>query len=131
MGETDIIVDLGRVKNLPYYSGIMFRGFLKENGATCYSGGRYDKLYEQFEQRISAVGLAFDADQLAEQIQVEKNREKICVIATEETYSIAEQLRERYKDSIVEVLDKATNLDAFDKVLNIIGSNGDYEVIEK
>lgn len=92
---------------------------------------RYDKLYEQFEQSISAVGLAFDADQLAEQIQVEKNREKICVIATEETYSIAEQLRERYKDSIVEVLDKETNLDAFDKVLNIIGSNGDYEVIEK
>ena len=62
MGETDIIVDLGRVKNLPYYSGMMFRGFLKENGATCYSGGRYDKLYEQFEQSISAVGLAFDAE---------------------------------------------------------------------
>ncbi|MCM3453358.1 ATP phosphoribosyltransferase regulatory subunit [Heyndrickxia oleronia] len=131
MGETDIIVDLGRVKNLPYYSGMMFRGFLKENGATCYSGGRYDKLYEQFEQSISAVGLAFDADQLAEQIQVEKNREKICVIATEKTYSIAEQLRERYKDSIIEVLDKETNLDVFDKVLKIIGSNGDYEVIEK
>lgn len=53
------------------------------------------------------------------------------MIATEETYSIAEQLRERYKDSIVEVLDKETNLNAFDKVLNIIGSNGDYEVIEK
>src|SRR5699024_8529531 len=64
-GVQEVIVDLGRVKTIPYYDGIMFRGFLTNDGSTCFSGGRYDRLYEQFDQQTSAVGLAFDVDNLA------------------------------------------------------------------
>ncbi|GAE91490.1 ATP phosphoribosyltransferase regulatory subunit [Gracilibacillus boraciitolerans JCM 21714] len=39
-GVSEVIVDLGRVKNLPYYDGIMFRGFLTNDGSTCFSGGQ-------------------------------------------------------------------------------------------
>ncbi|ENH96982.1 ATP phosphoribosyltransferase regulatory subunit [Gracilibacillus halophilus YIM-C55.5] len=53
IGVDDVIVDLGRVKNLPYYDGVMFRGFLTPSGEICFSGGRYDRLYEQFDQSTS------------------------------------------------------------------------------
>src|SRR5690606_41234910 len=51
-GSEDILVDLGRVKNQPYYSGMMFRGFLPSSGVVCFSGGRYDRLYEQFGNSV-------------------------------------------------------------------------------
>lgn len=129
-GDVEVIVDLGRVKNLPYYSGILFRGFLKENGATCFSGGRYDKLFNQFGQRNNAVGLAFDVDVLAEEIQMDQSKEKICIIASDESIFFAENLRQHYKDSIVDVHYEIIDKDHYDRVLYILGTEGNYEVIE-
>src|SRR5690606_32603840 len=80
-GSGEILVDLGRVKNLPYYSGMLYRGFLKKTGAVCFSGGRYDKLYDRYGGHVSAAGLAFDVDVLAELYQEESPLEKICIIA--------------------------------------------------
>lgn len=130
-GEVEVIVDLGRVKNLPYYSGILFRGFLKNNGATCFSGGRYDKLFHQFDQNRNAVGLAFDVDILADQIPNGHPKEKICIIAPEESLFLAEKLRRDFPNSIIDVFFEKESLENYDKVLFIIHRDGKYEVIEK
>ena len=130
-GSEDVLVDLGRVKNLPYYSGIMFRGFLQDSGAVCFSGGRYDRLYDQFGGNVSAVGLAFDVDVLAERLQVQSNKQRICIIATEESLVYAEQLRNSFKDSIVDVQADEVNLGSYDRILQIKTNNGDFEVIER
>ncbi|MCJ7840800.1 ATP phosphoribosyltransferase regulatory subunit [Lederbergia sp. NSJ-179] len=130
-GQQEILIDLGRVKNLPYYSGTMFRGFLKETGADCFSGGRYDRLYEQFGERISAVGLAFDVDVLAEHIQEMKDFTRICVLTTEETFAYAEELRTKYKDAIVDILTQPVAQVQYDKILEIIQKDGEIEVIER
>ncbi|MBS4179306.1 ATP phosphoribosyltransferase regulatory subunit [Lederbergia citrea] len=130
-GSGEILIDLGRVKNLPYYSGIMFRGFLPESGGVCFSGGRYDRLYEQFGKSISAVGLAFDIEVLANQIKESDERQRICIIAGEESLAYAEQLRASFENCIVDVQPEQMDKGNYTKILEIKTSNGEFEVIEK
>ncbi|WP_077621850.1 ATP phosphoribosyltransferase regulatory subunit [Sediminibacillus massiliensis] len=130
-GIEGVLVDLGRVKNLPYYCGTMFRGYLKVNGAICFSGGRYDKLYEQFEKRISAVGLAFDVDVLSEQLPYFEQESKICIVADEETHAYAEKLRNSYQEDIVDILYEVPSTDKYHKIVKVIKNNNEYKVVEE
>ena len=93
----------------------MFRGFLKKSGAVCFSGGRYDRLYDQFDGDVSAVGLAFDVDVLAEHVQVASSYAKICIIATEESLVFAEKLRKSYNDSYCRCSRQMLNMDSYDQ----------------
>ncbi|GGM37760.1 ATP phosphoribosyltransferase regulatory subunit [Paraliobacillus quinghaiensis] len=132
LGIQEVLVDLGRVKNLPYYCGTMFRGYLKQNGATCFSGGRYDKLYEQFNEKISAVGLAFDVDVLANQLDTVDKKETVCIIASVETHVFAERLRTSYPDSIVDIQYTLPEQHDYDKIVKIvIDNNNEFRVIEE
>lgn len=56
--EKYVSFDLGTVKSLSYYSGIVFTGLAEGVGAPVLSGGRYDDLCEQFGKKLSAVGFA-------------------------------------------------------------------------
>jgi ATP phosphoribosyltransferase regulatory subunit len=50
--------DLGAVRRLSYYSGIVFSGLVRGLGAPVLSGGRYDDLADDFGKHIPAVGFA-------------------------------------------------------------------------
>ena len=66
MGYGDhIIVDLGLVHRIEYYTGIVFRGYAEGYGETVLSGGRYDGLSSSFGIGIPAVGFAVDVDSIA------------------------------------------------------------------
>ncbi|WP_144461339.1 ATP phosphoribosyltransferase regulatory subunit [Siminovitchia fortis] len=130
-GSGEILVDLGRVKNLPYYSGMLYRGFLKKTGAVCFSGGRYDKLYDRYGGHVSAAGLAFDVNVLAELYQEESPLEKICIIANLDSLVYAEKLRHSYEGCIVDVRTEAADPDNYDKIVEIKLIDGKYEVLEK
>lgn len=56
--EDNICFDLGTVRRLSYYSGVVFSGFVKELGVPVLSGGRYDTLADDFGKHIPAVGFA-------------------------------------------------------------------------
>ncbi len=56
--ENVVCFDLGTVKRLSYYSGIVFSGLVKELGVPVLSGGRYDDLADEFGKHIPAVGFA-------------------------------------------------------------------------
>lgn len=56
--EKYVSIDLGTVKSLAYYSGIVFTGYVKGFGTDVLSGGRYDALAEEFGRDIPAVGFA-------------------------------------------------------------------------
>ncbi|CQR47582.1 ATP phosphoribosyltransferase regulatory subunit [Paraliobacillus sp. PM-2] len=118
-GVGEVLIDLGRVKNLPYYCGTMFRGYLKEKGESCFSGGRYDKLYEQFDEKVSAVGLAFDLDVLAKHFKNQQSKEKICILASIETHVKAETLRTLYPNALVDIQYEIKNRDNYDKIINV------------
>ncbi len=59
MGYEDCLCfDLGTVKKLSYYTGVVFSGMVQELGAAILSGGRYDNLADDFGKHIPAVGFA-------------------------------------------------------------------------
>ena len=56
--EDEIRFDLGTVRRLSYYTGIVFSALVKGLGAPVLSGGRYDGLALDFGKDVPAVGFA-------------------------------------------------------------------------
>ena len=61
-----IRLDLGIVHRNNYYTGMVFRGYIKGSGQTVVSGGRYDKLLSEFGKDWPAIGFAINIDAIAE-----------------------------------------------------------------
>ncbi|MFQ5329590.1 MAG: ATP phosphoribosyltransferase regulatory subunit [Thermodesulfobacteriota bacterium] len=60
----NITVDLGEVRGFDYYTGIIFEAFAHGVGKAILSGGRYDTLMAQYGYPCSAIGFAFDVENL-------------------------------------------------------------------
>ena len=58
--------DLGKTKNLNYYTGIVFEAYVEGVGKRVLSGGRYDTLLEKYGRNLPAVGFSIKLDALAE-----------------------------------------------------------------
>jgi ATP phosphoribosyltransferase regulatory subunit len=71
--EEHILVDMGVLRGLDYYTGVVFEGFSPELGYGLLGGGRYDKLLSQFGFPCPATGFALGMDRLA---LVLKNQEE-------------------------------------------------------
>ncbi len=71
--EEHILVDMGVIRGLDYYTGVVFEGFSPELGYGLLGGGRYDKLLSQFGFPCPATGFALGMDRLALVLQ---NQEK-------------------------------------------------------
>ncbi|NMA91018.1 MAG: ATP phosphoribosyltransferase regulatory subunit [Amphibacillus sp.] len=120
LGVEDVIVDLGSVRKLRYYSGTMFSGYLKQNGDICFSGGRYDRLYNQFDRNISAVGLAFYVDVLSKTINPNVQQEQICIVASPQTHVKAERMRAKFPNAQIDILYNYPTDEQYDKIINLI-----------
>jgi ATP phosphoribosyltransferase regulatory subunit len=59
-----VILDLGLVRNLEYYTGAIFQVYDPAHGTPLGSGGRYDDLLSEFGRSLPAVGFALDVDRL-------------------------------------------------------------------
>lgn len=59
-----IVIDLGLINHMNYYSGIVFQGFIQTVGKTVLMGGRYDDLAKRFKTNIPATGFALDLETL-------------------------------------------------------------------
>ncbi|NLV74557.1 MAG: ATP phosphoribosyltransferase regulatory subunit [Chloroflexi bacterium] len=57
-----IILDLGETRNMAYYTGIAFRGYIKGLGFPVCGGGRYDQLLANFGNDLPAVGFAISLE---------------------------------------------------------------------
>lgn len=55
-----VIIDLGMVQRLEYYTGVVFRGYVEGYGEQVLSGGRYDTLLSDFGRPLPAVGFGVD-----------------------------------------------------------------------
>lgn len=54
--------DLSMLPDLDYYDGIVFKGYCLNVPNKIISGGRYDKLTEEFGRRVPAIGFMIDMD---------------------------------------------------------------------
>lgn len=66
-----VMIDLGLVHQIDYYTGMMFRGYMGGAGAAILSGGRYDCLCAKFGKNIPATGFAVDMDGVSGELSAE------------------------------------------------------------
>ena len=64
-GYADYIAfDLGMVQSLHYYTGMVFRGYVKNHGMVVVKGGRYDHLTRRYGEEMPATGCAVNIDEV-------------------------------------------------------------------
>lgn len=61
-----LLIDLGIVQKIDYYTGIVFRGYIDGIGEAVLSGGRYDDLLESFGSSLSACGFGLNISAVSE-----------------------------------------------------------------
>jgi ATP phosphoribosyltransferase regulatory subunit len=59
-----LAIDLGEVRGLEYYTGLVFRVYAEGLGFEIGGGGRYDTLLGRFGRPLPAVGFMFGLDRL-------------------------------------------------------------------
>ncbi|MDO4270113.1 MAG: ATP phosphoribosyltransferase regulatory subunit [Eubacteriales bacterium] len=64
-----IMIDLGLVHEMDYYTGVMFRGYIGGAGAAILSGGRYNALCAKFGRDLPAGGFGIDVESVADSLQ--------------------------------------------------------------
>src|SRR5690625_780560 len=64
--EKNVIIDLGLINHMEYYSDIVFQGFVENFGQPVLMGGRYDQLATKFGAHIPAIGFACRVESLVE-----------------------------------------------------------------
>ncbi|HIV67753.1 MAG TPA: ATP phosphoribosyltransferase regulatory subunit [Candidatus Butyricicoccus stercorigallinarum] len=70
----NVMIDLGLVQEIDYYTGMMFRGYMGGAGAPVLVGGRYDNLCEKFGKDIPATGFAIDIDALSDSVALKQEQ---------------------------------------------------------
>jgi ATP phosphoribosyltransferase regulatory subunit len=63
--ESRLSIDLGEVRGLDYYTGLVFRAFARGLGFEVGGGGRYDALLSRFGRPLPAVGFMLGLDRLS------------------------------------------------------------------
>ncbi len=76
-----IMLDLGLVNRLNYYTGVIFRGYAEGSGLTVLSGGRYDNLLGEFGMPAPAIGFAVEVSDLCEAMRETINTQRPLRIA--------------------------------------------------
>jgi len=59
-----VLIDLSIVRDLDYYTGVVFEGYVQELGSPLCGGGRYDRLLDKFGKSMPATGFALGLDRL-------------------------------------------------------------------
>ncbi len=74
--EKYVSFDLGMVGHYRYYDGMIFKGYTYGFGEPVVTGGRYNKLMEQFGKKAEAVGFAIGLDAVMAALD-RQNRETV------------------------------------------------------
>jgi len=101
--EKYLVLDLGLINHMDYYSGVIFQGFVGKFGKPVLMGGRYDKLGNEFGSNLPAIGFACEVESLVEASDDDNQsrRYPIDIVITYDDNSlknsimIANELRER------------------------------------
>ena len=89
--EKYLSVDISMLPRVNYYSGIFFKGYVKEIGSTVIRGGRYDNLLESFGKSIPAIGFSVDVNLLIDSCDYEEKVNSEKIILSKDNY--LEELR--------------------------------------
>ncbi len=75
-----IVVDMGVLRGLDYYTGMVFEGYSPALGYGLLGGGRYDNLVGKFGHQMPATGFALGLDRLALVLQAKEEEPRCCLL---------------------------------------------------
>lgn len=83
--QEHVTFDLGMLSHYEYYTGVIFKAYTYGTGNAIVTGGRYDKLVQQFGKQTPAIGLAFVLDELmtalvSQQVKIEARDEDTLIL---------------------------------------------------
>ena len=79
LGCARVQFDLGKTKNLNYYTGIGVEAYVDGVGKRVLSGGRYDTLIGKYGRMLPAVGFSIKLDALAEVAQAPEETKPLVI----------------------------------------------------
>lgn len=144
--DDHIVIDLGLINHMGYYSDIIFQGFVESHGKPVLMGGRYNQLGAKFGANLPAIGFAFQVDSLVEALGDQIPDEhyavdvKIIYDTSKQKQAIKLASKLRQKDYRVlslpkhkEKLDQQSSLHHFSLERDFSSLNGnkiDYETVD-
>lgn len=107
--EESVTFDLSMLSHYEYYTGIIFKAYTYGTGEAIVTGGRYDKLIEQFGKKAPAVGLAIVLDQLMNALESQKadiplEKDGVLILYRSADRKMAVHTGNRYRDEGRQVL---------------------------
>lgn len=107
--EESVTFDLSMLSHYEYYTGIIFKAYTYGTGEAIVTGGRYDKLIEQFGKKAPAVGLAIVLDQLMNALESQKadiplEKDGVLILYRSADRKTAVHTGNRYRDEGRQVL---------------------------
>lgn len=75
-----VLIDLTMIGDFSYYTGMTFEGYAAEIGSPVASGGRYDKLLQQFGRNVPATGFALKTNRILDGVQVKEASEQLPIL---------------------------------------------------
>lgn len=99
LGIGDVLVDLGELRGLGYYTGVQFLVLCEGVGEPLAAGGRYDELLGRYGAPRAATGCAIDLEALEEALELqgrapEREPERVLVAgARADRIEVAQALR--------------------------------------
>lgn len=128
------MIDLNIVMHMSYYTGTVFEAYSQGLGFPIGSGGRYDKLLEQFDYHEPATGFGLRLDRLTEALGKEKQApgKDICLIFSQErrkeAMAQAKEMRGAGRQVVMQEITGIIDVDAYSKqfaeVVYFVGSQG-------
>ena len=72
-------IDLGAIRDLDYYSGVVFEVHGEDASRAVAQGGRYDALLERFGREVAATGFVVHVETAAEAVDTRRSRRPLDV----------------------------------------------------
>lgn len=122
--EESVTFDLSMLSHYDYYTGIIFKAYTYGTGEALVTGGRYDKLIEQFGKKAPAVGLAIVLDQLmnalvSQKVEIPTRTDGVLVLYHSANREKAIHLGNRHRDEGCQVMlmrkDADTDIETYKK----------------
>lgn len=89
-----VLIDLTMIGDFSYYTGMTFEGYASELGFPVCSGGRYDKLLQQFGRSIPATGFALKTNRILDGVHGIQENEVLPVLVQYDVLRRSEGLTE-------------------------------------
>lgn len=106
--EQYLVVDMGLINHMDYYSGIIFQGYVGRFGKPVLMGGRYDQLGNEFGAALPAIGFACEVESLvkvaADSDLASRYPIDIQIVYEKEQLELAIQIANALRDKSMKIL---------------------------